>query len=368
LKITYVYLPSQDDQTQVLWRCANYAQAIDRVSLHQAGLLDMRSFVKNTKAAQQECSSSDIIVIHRYFFGSVLLAVQKWKTRNIKIVLDMDEALDLVQPAMPQYAMWREGRQFSSEMMEVQDDEQVIHPAPLAQLQWGLRLVDAVTVPSERLADDWERSAPAFHLPDYLDLTRYLHTPKPRHESIHIGVCGDGNTLWRLRESGLLAALERVCARRPNVKIWLNGMDSDSLENIQISREQLEVHPFVSNDDWPAYLANFDIGLAPLHGPYDLRKSRQNVLEFMATKIPWIASNHLPYRDLGRYGWLITNQVEAWERSMLEMMDNLESYRAEAAGDAFVYALGQNIDEHIDTALRVYSSILAPVQKERIGI
>jgi hypothetical protein len=93
-------------------------------------------------------------------------------------------------------------------------------------------------------------------------------------------------------------------------------------------------------------------------GNFDLRRSPTQLMEFMATHIPWLASDQQPYRDLDRFGWLVANQADAWENALLEVIDHLEAYRADALSGAFLYVLSQDISENLGKILTVYESIL----------
>ena len=65
------------------------------------------------------------------------------------------------------------------------------------------------------------------------------------------------------------------------------------------------------------------------------------------------------HQDLRSYGWLIHNTPSAWERMLLDMVDHLEDYRAEAGKEAYLYGLSQGIEENVQTILGTYKNILA---------
>ena len=79
----------------------------------------------------------------------------------------------------------------------------------------------------------------------------------------------------------------------------------------------------------------------------------------MTMKIPWIASDGPAYHFLRSYGWLVQNKSNAWERILLDMVDNLDGHKAEAISDPFLFSLSQGIDQNVDKIVSLYQSIQA---------
>ena len=77
----------------------------------------------------------------------------------------------------------------------------------------------------------------------------------------------------------------------------------------------------------------------------------------MIRSIPWVASDQLPYRALGRDGRLVPNLEFAWTQALFEVIDHLDAHRSQASKEAFLFALGQDVDENIDKVLAQYRSI-----------
>ena len=123
---------------------------------------------------------------------------------------------------------------------------------------------------------------------------------------------------------------------------------------VDLPSGQVIWQPWTPYTHWPPLLATFDIGIAPLFGEYDQRRSWTQVLEYMLQRIPWVASAGSAYQDLAQFGWLVHNQASSWERVLLDMVDHLDEYRLEAERDAYLYALSQNIDEHIGQVVEIY--------------
>lgn len=82
-------------------------------------------------------------------------------------------------------------------------------------------------------------------------------------------------------------------------------------------------------------------------------------MEFMTMKIPWVASDGPAYHSLRSYGWLVQNKSNAWERILLDMVDNLSGHKAEAISDPFLFSLSQSIDLNVDQIVALYQTIQA---------
>lgn len=360
MRIAYVYAGDLESANNSEWRCAAPARAINRSSRHTAELVSLVDFSQNTPRAQAVCGPADVIVVQRDLFGPVLSAIQHWKARDKVMIADFEGAFNLLPPTHDLQPFWSKGldRRPGAAAPEKVD------PPPLTQFKWGLRLVHAATVPSKRLADDWQPYVEVHYLPNFLDLEKYQDiTPEP-HAGIVIGWGGDAAHFHSFAGSGVLAALQRVCRARPQVRVSICGNDRQLFDQLPLPPEQKIYRPWTSYHDWVRILSGFDIGLAPLHGEYDLRSSWIRVLEYMVMKIPWVASEGPPFQDLRAFGWLIQNTHTAWERVLLDMVDYLDEYRAEAAQEAYLFSISQNIHEHVERVLSTYAAIAARVAAE----
>jgi len=127
---------------------------------------------------------------------------------------------------------------------------------------------------------------------------------------------------------------------------------------LNVPETQIIIYPQNYFEEWANILPKLDIGLTPLSGDYDLRSSWITLLELMVSKIPWIASDLASFRPLSSYGTLVQNSPEDWEAAILNIVDNLHSYRKKAAGEPFLFALSQDVNENIDKILKFYTSII----------
>jgi len=354
MKIVYVYADTEEEWNSSEWRCAIPARALNRTNRHQAHLLGIEEFARQTTAANQLCDWADIIVIQRNLFGPVLGAMQYWKARDKTLVVDFDDAYQLMHPSNLNYSFWLQG-------ISRQPGKLVMDPPPLNQFKWGLRMAHAGVTPSKRLCDDWKAFNDIVYLPNYIELQHYQNNAAEAHDGIIIGWGGSISHLQSFQDSGVIPALKKVCRARPNVKVMVCGNDARVIESIPVSARQKLFHPWVPYQQWPSVLAKFDIGLAPLSGEYDERRSWIKVLEYMVMKIPWVASDYPPYQDFRKHGWLVNNQPDAWERVLLDMVDHLADYKQEAAHEPYLMGLSLSIDENIENVASIYSNIFERV-------
>ncbi|MFN8383448.1 MAG: hypothetical protein U0V02_16005 [Anaerolineales bacterium] len=329
------------------------ADAINRTGTHHANLLEMNSFIQNTSLAQQVCSESDLLIVYRYLYGPILTAIQYWKARDKKVIVDFDQSFEHLVEGRFSYSFWFDGIPLD----RLGDgNSAIIDPPPVEQFKWGLTMVDAATVPSVRLVDDWSRFTSVYKVLDYINTSHYP-MPNPMHENeIWIGL-GSRVDFDCFQRSGLLAAMENVCRKCPQVRLVLSNMD-DANRMIHINPKQLQVHSPRCFEDWVDVLLDMNIALLPIYGDYDLRLGSYDLLEFMISKIPWIASGELAFHNFSQYGQWVPNTSAAWEKVILATVEQLDLHQKKAARDPFLFALTQDISVNIARILKVYDSVL----------
>jgi glycosyltransferase involved in cell wall biosynthesis len=364
--ITYIHSNHPADSFRVQLRCRNFVNAINRRGWHRANLLDLDSFIQNTPEARQICGESDLLVIHRYLYGPVLQSIEYWKARDKKIIVDFDQAVNHLSSDIPCSSFWLNGKSFETGAHGEKLQGTAVVSTPVEQFKWGLGLVHAAIVSSTRLVIDWLPFTEVYEVPDYLNRDQYPAFKQAHENEIWIGMTNHARST-SLRNSGLLKALENVCRSRPQVRLILPDSESEAVSKVNLPPSQVVTYPSNSFGEWADILLKLDIGLVPIHGEYDLRLGRIHLLEFMISKTPWIASDQPCCRELSRYGKLVQNVCSAWEAVLLKMVDNLDIIQKRAAGEPFLFALSQDVNENIDKVLKLYTHILSQTQRSGAG-
>ncbi|MFN3308062.1 MAG: hypothetical protein ACK44E_02540 [Anaerolineales bacterium] len=360
MKVVFVYADSQEEWNSSEWRCAIPYRAINRTGRHQAFLISTEDFASHQPQADEVCQEADLLVIERNLFGPVLSAIQYWKARDKVVLADFDDAYHLMHPSNLNYSFWSQGVR--------RDNGQKVEPLPLTQFKWGLRLVHAATTPSQRLAEDWRAYTEMLYVPNYLDLSLYQNAQPQEHDGIIIGWGGSVSHYQSFVDSGVIPALQRLCRARPQVRVMICGADVRIVQQLNLPEGQILHAPWVPHNRWATVLSQFDIGIAPLAGEYDHRRSWIKVLEYMLMRIPWVASEGPPYKEFRSYGWLVQNTAQAWQRVLFDVVDHWEDYKREAAGEAYLVALGKSIDENIFLTLKQYAAVYEKVLGQPIAV
>jgi len=357
--VTYFY-----GDTPQEWNCSNYncvipARAINRTGVHEAYLAYLNDFQANQPHIQALCEKSDIIFIERNFFGDVNTMAMFWKVRNKVVAGVFDDAYDLLHPLNIPHKFWNEGtvKVTKPDGTVIEDN---IKPPPLRQLKFGLPLVKGATMPSVMLCKDWGKYTKTYYLRNVLEFSEYQNVTRlhPHDEKeIYIGWCGSLSHLDSFLSSGIITALDNVCQKHSNVKVLISG-DKRIFDELPLPENSKIFQEFVQKPDWPRLVKSLDIGLAPLTGRYDLRRSWIKGLEYMMLQVPWIGSDCITYNELRWYGLLVENTAQAWEKAITETINDIDNARKYAKGEPYIFALSQTSDLQLDNRLKIYQEII----------
>ena len=346
------------------WNCSNYncvipARAINRTANNEAYLMYLNEFASNQPYIQELCNKSDIIFLERNLIMDVNTLLMFWKGRNKNLAAVFDDAYDLIHPLNVSYNFWTKGEN----PIPQPDGTSVmthINPLPIRQLKWGLSMVKGATMPSVMLCRDWSKYTRTYHVRNNLEKSEYENVTRlhPHDDNeIYIGWCGSLSHLDSFLSSGIITALDNVCKKYKDVKVLISG-DKRIFDQLPLPKESKIFQTFVPKPDWPRLVKSLDIGLAPLTGEYDYRRSWIKGLEYMMLQVPWIGSDCITYDELQDYGTLVENNAEAWENALVEMIEKISTYREFAKNDPYQFALKQTSDAQVENRLKVYQKII----------
>jgi glycosyltransferase involved in cell wall biosynthesis len=309
MNIAFVY-SDQGDLNSAYWRCVIPAVGLNRYTSHTASTFKLTEI--------DDFDGYDAVIIHRDLYGQTLNWLSRWRKQGKVVIADFDDAFDLITPsnALP-YRFWIEGN----------GEKGRIIPPPLKQFAEGLNMCNAAFVPSKLLRRDWGKYTDIYHIPNFLWPEPYDRAlAQPRQHSpkeVWIGWGGSAGHREGLLGSGVLTALERICARHTHVRVVFCGNNADILEYTNIPAEQRRAVEWQEYARWPTQLREFNIGLAPLSGEFDRRRSWLKVLEYAYMGIPCVATASEPYEDFVGSVALVSNEPEAWEAELHHWVTHL---------------------------------------------
>ena len=356
LKILFVSADEEHERSTSVWLCEIPAAAINRRGRgkHQARIIHRNQFQKG----EFDAGWPDLAVVERLLWKPVIEKIKECQSRGIKVLARFDDNYALIPSYISSHWLWRrsivtgekDGRPIGYKMQQ----------SMLKQFREGLGICDAASTPSRLLCQDYERYAKKMYfIPNFPDLGNSAWTaPKPKHEGIIIGWGGGGTHKQSIRDSNVLTALQLICREFDQVKIMFCGNESYAKEKLKemVGEDRVITQGWVPTEEWPYTVAKFDIGLAPLAGSYDDRRSWIKVTDYSVFGIPWVASDRPPYAGC-RGGIKVKNKAKSWYRAIKTLITRPSTYdKLSRVGKNFSWRLG--IDQHISTYLNVFSEIL----------
>lgn len=305
---------------------------------------------------------ADVLILHGDVLTSLYKLIQKWKASGKVVIADLCKPVWFDEMGSKK---WIEGDtgSFTRELFtQIQDSTNA------QSFRWGIRLVDAVVSNSRRMIEDWGGKSTMYFLPDFLPLDEYLIHPPEIHKGVVVGLKLAGNSVHKTQMTGLFEAIGRIGREAPEAKFLICGDSLELYRGIDLDPNQKMYVPLCDKAEWQKVLAAIDIGVIPLSGVEDDRTGWLDALEYMAMKIPWVASENEALYDLRQYGWLVKNHSSLWERVLLDMIGNLRAYHDDTAGEPYLFAISNGVDEYIDKLYNIIMAAQDPARKQEMAI
>lgn len=356
MNILFVEADEEAELSTSNWLCRVPAAAINRAGKgkHLAQVIHRDQFVQN----QYDLDWPDLIVVERLLIHGINERIKECQARGKRIMARFDDNYALLPSYISSHWLWR--RSIVLGQKEGQPVGYKMQESMLNQFREGLRICDAASTPSRLLCQDYERYAKKmYYIPNFPDLGNPAWTaPKPQHEGIIIGWGGGGTHLQSIRDSNVLTALQLICREFEQVKVMICGNEPYAKEKLaeMLPEDRLITQDWVPTEQWPSVVANFDIGLAPLAGTYDDRRSWVKVLDYSLLGIPYVCTDAPPYQ--GCHGGIkVKNKAKSWYRAIRTLIIRPSAVEAKVnAGRAWSWRTG--VDQHISTYLNVFEEIL----------
>ena len=359
MRVLYLYADSPQEWNCSRWNCVIPADALNKIDGHEAVTMYVNDFLTNTPEIQKIVQGADIIVFERNYFGDALTLINYWKVRGKTIIAIFDDSYDNMHPLNVSYDFWTRGTVTSTNKETGEQTQMHMRPLPLTQFKWALSMMKAIQVPSKNLALDWAKYNNTYYVRNFLDIRKYQNVrrlfPKNNDELV-IGWCGSMSHFPSFIDSGLLEGLRRICKKYPQVKVLIGG-DKRVFDEIPVENKIFQ--KYVPGDQWASLLKSLDIGLAPLYGEFDKRRSWVKVIEYLATGVPCIVSDYPPYADLTDYTTTVKTGDYEWVRAISRVIDNYPEY-VEKAKVGRVFAETQNSDRNMkEVIIPLYEKLIA---------
>jgi hypothetical protein len=375
MNILFVAADNPGEWNTSQWRCANPADAINKLAntsgsdsgASRAFVVNYHDFMKRTDIVNQCLDICEVIVIERLLVSNTITPVIDLEAQGRVVIADVDDAYNLMPKTVPTHKFWHDG------IIKVPDRQGNVREAkmivsPKDQLEWGMKLVHAVTTPSKVLVKDWLRYRDdVYHAPNYIPTMMYLkhkkfkgRTDDERETKFIIGWGGSWTHIESWKDSGVIDALRDVCKKRKNVVIRIAGGDKRVAEAIDIPARVFP-EAFVDYDKWPPVFAGWDLGLVPLAGEYDNRRSWIKSLEYTLMGIPWVGTKAPPTEELADYGTRVKNTSFDWKKAINYAIDNYAEAKARVVS-GFEFAMAQDVDANVQKILELYQTIYEKVK------
>lgn len=323
----------------------------------------MKHWLYNTADAVRSMEWCDIAIIHRVLTNETHKQIEYWRRKGKAVVLDGDDHYEGIESTNASFKFWGEG-QVMITLEDGRSYEKPMSTHPIEQFRHGLSLCTASTSPSELLCQDWSRYAPSFHVPNYMNRDIYTFSSrKPFDEDkIVIGWGGSLSHTQSFQDSGVMEALKRVMGKRKNVYLLIVG-DKRVVDMLPLPKDRILYLHYVKWDEWPKLVNSwYDIGIAPLAGEYDQRRSFIKPLELTLLGIPFVATRGYPYKeffnklspkaglfiDQGALDKANQSNPDGWESALNRIIDEIDERRLTRV-DASEFTLQERAKDIVTT-------------------
>ena len=334
------------------------SDCFNKLGKHKCKLIHVSGFANYLDAAIQDLvMPADIIIFQRNLvIAEVYDAMEYYQAMGKPVVVDLDDAYTILPWSNPAHAFWIE----NSTQRPVN---------PVVMLEEGLRRSNGLLAPNRLLLQDWQHVTKGYYLPNFArsewwtGLPSRVELKKKRgfDNRVIIGWGGSVSHYDSWWGSGIREAASRVSQRHPEVLWLVCGNDKRIYDQLHVPWASKAWQPGVEPSQWPQVVSCFDIGIAPLSGPYDQRRSWIKGLEYLLGGIPWVGTDGEPYKDIAQLGYLIQNGIESWEYTLEMMLANLPGMQ-EASAHYIETARQWLVENQQETYEKTYREIIRTFQ------
>ncbi len=319
--------------TALEWNCSEWRQltvsdTLNRLGHHKAKLIHVSGFLNFLDPAIQDLvGPCDLIIFQRNLVSQQAYdSMSYWQGMGKPVAVDLDDAYPILPWSNPAHAFWIE-------------NSSKLEKNPIVILEEGLRRSDGLIAPNRLLLQDWKHVTPGYYLQNYARSEWWTNLPTRTELKEKRGipgriVIGWGGSISHYDSwwgSGIREAATHVSRRHPEVLWMVCGNDKRIYDQLEVPWGSKTWQQGVQPGDWPKIVSTFDIGVAPLYGPYDQRRSWIKGLEYLLGSVPWIGTTGEPYKDMQGLGNLIENGANNWEEALENTIARIKPLQEEAA-------------------------------------
>lgn len=226
--------------------------------------------------------------------------IKRLKRKGVKVIYEVDDYLHGVQDIQSHRA------------------REVFNPERLIEFEVCMRACDAMICSTEWLAAHYAKFNPNTYVcKNGVETRRYMPFNLPERKTLNIGWAGGEGHLESVME--WIPAVEKILAEFEHTRFISIGLP---VANLLKQPKRAVALPFISLENFPGALCNFDIGIAPAgKGTFFQAKSDLRFLETGALGIPLVA-DPMVYDDIipGSTGYWAENadDAEKWLRALVE--------------------------------------------------
>lgn len=324
------------------WLVSRPMDEINRQGLANVRTLNARHWLYSTPEYRRASDWADIIIVHRVLTSETHKQVTELRNRGKAVVLSGDDSYEKILDSNASAKFWK-GGMVTITLGDGTTYDRPMDIHPIDQFRKGVSLCTASASPSELLCKDWSKYAPSFHIPNYINKDMYTFPTRKQFDRnrIVIGWGGSLSHTQSFENSGVMEALQHIMGRNKNIYLLIVG-DKRVLDLLPLPKDRLLYLHYVKWNEWPILLNSwYDIGIAPLAGEYDMRRSWIKPLEYVAEGIPFVATHGYPYKQFfGKFdpaGGLFVDQgdldkgnianPDGWESALQTVIDEIDERR-----------------------------------------
>lgn len=294
-----------------------------------------------------ELKEADVVVVERTIAREAYGLIQLQMREGKQVWITFDDHYGLI-PGTSSHAIWRGGKKALDGRGSI-----------LNEFRQGLRMVTGYMTPSKLLCEDFSMySSNGKHVPNYLSQESWSNLSSPDPNIITVGYGGTNLHNISLKESEVITALGRLSKKYQKFQFHLQPNFEDVIAMCDRAGVRHEIGGWQHFSQWPRTVSQFTIGIAPLSGTYDERRSNLKVLEYAMAGVPWVATRGAPYLE-ARGGILIDNSAGAWFSAIDELIYNKPLY-TRLSQEGKEWAL-----EHNQNCARRYEEIFMEKKNDR---